>query len=55
MLVVGATALIDAVTRVVPAATLPTSTFLGVSREVNWAVLGVGLLVLMQLRQIGTK
>jgi hypothetical protein len=48
--VVGATFLTDAVTRVVLAVTLPTSTFLAVSREVSWAILGVGLVLLWRIR-----
>ena len=51
--VVGATFLIDAVTRVVLAVTLPTSTFLAVSREVSWAILGVGLVLLWRIRRLG--
>jgi hypothetical protein len=51
--VVGATFLTDAVTRVVLAVTLPTSTFLVVSREVSWAILGVGLVLLWRIRRLG--
>jgi hypothetical protein len=52
-LVVGATFFLDALTRVVLAASLPTTTFLAVSREVNWAIFGLGILVLLQLRRFG--
>jgi hypothetical protein len=54
-LVIGATFLIDALVRVVLAATLATNTFVAVSREVNWAILGLGILVLVQVRRSGTK
>jgi hypothetical protein len=54
-LVIGATLFIDALVRVVLAATLATNTFVAVSREVNWAILALGIFVLVQRRRFGTK
>jgi hypothetical protein len=44
--IVGTTLVVDAVTRVVLADTLQTSTFLAVDHEASWSILGAGLAVL---------
>ena len=51
----GAILCIDAIVRVILAAMLPTSTFLATSREVNWAIIGLGILVLTYVRRAGAR
>jgi len=51
--IVGTTLVVDAVTRVVLADTLQTSTFLAVNHAASWSILGAGLAVLWLSRRAG--
>jgi hypothetical protein len=51
----GLALFMDAVEHIILALTLPTSTFLAVSRLVNWTILGGGVAILYLIRQRVTR